>query len=66
MYKYKKPVVLFETENTHKGYDKLFEKFAVCYNDKDKRKYLKHFKKPTCTSNPTLVKRAIYYDSLVS
>ena len=61
---YKSPVVIFETKNTDKGHDQLFSKFAVCYNDSDKKKVLKHFVQPTCTKDAELVSTAIKYDSM--
>ena len=57
------PVLIVETENT-KRKETILNKFAVCYNYKDKNKVLKHFKQPTCTGNKELLDQAMKYDNL--
>ena len=63
-----KTVVIFETENTDSplDYAKLYQKFAVCRCNADKKRVLKGFKQPTCTDNAELVAEAIRIESLIS
>jgi len=60
-------ILILETENTTTGkYEDIFKKFFICRSEKEKKRILPHFRRPTVTKNAELMEYAEKWEKIAN